>query len=76
MFKRLRVLSGDTLTLPNTKVTKAFITNGNGQLIANFSVNNGVWFLPPVITSRLNGTYKYKVISEIGTIQFGTMEVL
>ncbi|HHG3075770.1 TPA: hypothetical protein ACPVXB_001028 [Vibrio parahaemolyticus] len=85
-FKRLRVIKGNSLTIPVKDVfetvIKAELTNGSGIPLSRFEYNtsNNSFSLPSAVTQRLSGTYKYQLTVtkglDVETILYGIIEVL
>ncbi|EGR0697676.1 hypothetical protein EX461_18085 [Vibrio parahaemolyticus] len=86
LFKRLRVLRGNSLVIPVSDnfetVVKAEITNGSGVPIGrmNYDQEKNTFILSSQITTRLTGHYKYHIVvtkgSVVETIQYGIIEVM
>lgn len=75
---RLRVLRGDTLSVPCTEdgVATSQLTKGSGIPVGSFKFDGGNFILPHTDTIRLSGQYKYRFVIDNRVIQYGILEVL
>ncbi len=91
MFKRIRTIKGDTLSILITqpegfrRIARAHVTKGSGSPVGRFAVSHGTVggitaTLLPDTTARMSGAYKYEIALEtdkgVKTVQHGILEVM